>query len=231
MGRYSFTQSRLDKWTVAAKYIDRAAKFANHLNPATWPPAGYYVAELPLAKTTAVTLEGPAFTKEVPLLDADGVPIVNRGLEDLSGNISRYSPLNGVIQQWWVVAYDPASGTNPLAANSSLSPPVSPHIWMLANSECLEPWPVVQELLINNVGILSQGATSSFPAGWTAVDDFVVYSMPPLGHDIGRGIMYNTMDNLARSKFFAVFQSQRAGFTEPIKLDVYLRHQVFIHND
>jgi len=138
----------------------------------------------------------------------------NKEIKGLEGHIGTYSDVSGLLQQWWVLAFSETT------YESSMLTKI-PHIWML-ESEPQWTFPVMEQLLAQNVGLLRRGAYDfdDFPV----LENTAIFSMPP----VLPGICYNTGRlQLEGRGFWLVFRSDQES---PIKLQVSLRHQCFVHN-
>ena len=187
---YSFTQSRLSKWTaVKTKVIKAKVSDTQTIT--------YHIAYLP----------------------------VNSELGDLKSHIGQYSDVNGLVQQWWVIADTPeGEEENPLIPVGEHELP--PLIWALADSECFEDYPIAEDLLVNNVGILRLASDDGIASDWPKVQGRAVFTMVPLPF----GAAYSLNSNLEKGQFALVFMPKR-GYDKPIELNVTLRHIVNVHNN
>jgi len=141
----------------------------------------------------------------------------NSVMTDIRESLGKYYPVNGMLYQWWLIADKPEDADHNALMDTS-------YIYMLDNTECLEPYFAIEDLLANNVGVLRRGSNDKMGEEFNqAIPDRVTFAMTPV---IG-GIPYNT-GLLSNGHFAAVFANPS---DTPIEFEVYLRHQIFVQNN
>jgi len=135
---------------------------------------------------------------------------------DLESHINAYSPVNGLLYQWNILSDKSADAdVNPMLNTK--------FIFMLDNTECLEPYFGIEDLLTYGVGVLRRGSYDNLAEEFSqSIPGRVMFSLPP----IMGGVPYRA-GTLKKGHLAAVFSNTSA---ESIELDVYLRHTVNVHN-
>jgi len=136
----------------------------------------------------------------------------------LEGHHNRNEPVSGLAQQFTVLTVAP---DDRLKENTLM--------WLLDSKEALNPFPVIEKLVPNHIGLLRRAKYDDVFNDFPFINGCKVYSMPPQA----AGIAFSC-GRIETGGMYLIFRSDDMpeGLTEKdaIHLEIYMRGIVYVQN-